>query len=168
MMVVVGPVAVNGKSANVRVPPTIVLTKVRVAVAALVAVQAGMPLVPVSCPPFCPAQTQVTVALLVDVKVCADGRVPAEHSCAPVKVSGPPGYGYTAWLTGAFMEAVPQAPSIDATALVAVQMELGAPPFEPPHVQVVVPPEAGKPEPKVYVTTPLPRPHIVPEKAKSV
>jgi len=82
-----------------------------VGAAALVAVQADMPLVPVSCPPFWPAQTQVTVASLVDAKILSDGAVPAEHRYAPVKVSGPPGYGYIAWLTGAFMEAVPQMPS---------------------------------------------------------
>ena len=86
---VVGPVAVNGKSANVLVPPIMVLTKVRVAVV------------------------------------------------------------------------------IGAAAIVAVQVELGSPPFEPPHVQVVGTPALGKAG-LAGVAIPLPRPHIVPEKIVSV
>ena len=94
--------------------------------------------------------------------------VPAEHNSAPLKVFGEPVYAYDLKLEGGGA-AEPQTPFIiPAPALVAGQSELEAPPFEPPHVHLVVPPWAGKPEPETYVTTPLPAPHIAPEKAVSV
>ena len=58
-VIVVGPVAVNGKSANVLVPPTITLTKVKVVGVSgallTVAVQ-----VPEELPPLVPAHVHVT------------------------------------------------------------------------------------------------------------
>ena len=52
-------------------------------------------------------------------------------------------------------------------ALVAVQVPLDDPPFDPPQVQVVVPPCAGKAG-EAGVVTPLPAEHIVPLKADAL
>jgi hypothetical protein len=59
-------------------------------------------------------------------------------------------------------------PLIDTVVdLVAVQVGLELPPFEPPQVQVTELPVAGKTT-LAGVVTPLPFPHIVPEKEVSV
>jgi hypothetical protein len=81
-VIVVGPVAVKGKSANVLVPPTIIFTKVRVAGGVLptVAVQ-----VPEGIPPLIPAHvhdTELPEAGNAGVKL----GVPAEQRVSAPKL----------------------------------------------------------------------------------
>ena len=118
------------------------LTKVRVAVPPLTAA----------------AQTEESVPPFEPVQVHVHGPVPVTDVAEPAEQR---------LLVGAapklFSLAEPQIPLTAGPVIVAVQVALEIPPFEPPHVQVEGVPVLGKAGP-AGVVIPLPRPHIVPEK----